>query len=151
MAMPTRPQTVSWRLLAYAADFFEGIAGFMKERCKGFQDLPVKMAKSFLVEFGKNEIAIERYYDQANAGKSLLIAVNKPKKIVLQAGTESYITKRKKERKTSPIFFCRSVRGMLTAFFAWRIPAESSQSFCGRSCKSRLHRKSGGYRQFVPR
>ncbi|MBR2615966.1 MAG: DUF4838 domain-containing protein [Clostridia bacterium] len=89
MAMPTRPQTVSWRLLAYAADFFEGIAGFMKERCKGFQDLPVKMAKDFLVEFGKNEIAIERYYDQANAGKSLLIAVNKPKKIVLQAGTES--------------------------------------------------------------
>ncbi|MBR2634871.1 MAG: DUF4838 domain-containing protein [Clostridia bacterium] len=89
MAMPTRPQTVSWRLLGYAADFFEGIAAFMKEKCVGHSALPLQMAKEFLVEFGKNEIAIERYYDQANAGKSLLLAVKKPKKIVLQAGTEA--------------------------------------------------------------
>ncbi|MBR3837396.1 MAG: DUF4838 domain-containing protein [Clostridia bacterium] len=88
MKMPTRPQTVSWRLLGYAADFFEGFAGFMKERCVGHESLAYKMAYDFLYEFGKNEIAIERYYDQHNAGKSLIATVKKPTKIVLQPGTE---------------------------------------------------------------
>ncbi len=89
MEMPTRPQTVSWRLLNLSTEFFEGIAAFMKERCVGHDELALKLENDFLASFGKHEQAIERYYDQCNAAKSLHAIVRKPRVVVLQPGTET--------------------------------------------------------------
>ncbi len=89
MQMPTRPQTVSWRLLLKAIEFCEGIAAYMKEKCIGHDSLAYKMALEFFKEFGKHELEIERYYDQRLAYVALTRIVEKPKKVVLQTGTEN--------------------------------------------------------------
>lgn len=88
MQMPTRPQTVSWRLLLKHAEFCEKIAAYMKEKCVGHDALAYKMAVEALDDFGKHEVEIERYYDHHLAFKSLIRAVEKPSKIVLQMGNE---------------------------------------------------------------
>ncbi len=67
--MPTRPQTVSMRLLPFHADYIEGVAAFMKEKCLGNDMKAYEMATEFFLEYGKNEIAIERYYDHGLASK----------------------------------------------------------------------------------
>ena len=67
--MPTRPQTVSMRLLPFHADYIEGVAAFMKEKCLGNDMKAYEMATDFFLEYGKNEIAIERYYDHGLASK----------------------------------------------------------------------------------
>lgn len=86
--MPTRPQTISWRLLGKHAEFCDGVAEFMLEKCQGRDNLAYKKAEEFFDEFGRHEVEIERYYDQSLAAKSLMRIVKKTKKIVLQTGTE---------------------------------------------------------------
>ncbi len=88
MTMPTRPQTVSWRLLLKHAEFCQGLADFMKEKCVGHNALALEIAQEFFAEFGKYEIEIERYYDHYQATKSYIQIVAKPSKFVLQAGNE---------------------------------------------------------------
>ena len=68
LSMPTRPQTVSWRLLLRHAEYIEGIAEIMKEKCVGHENLARKKCADFFREFGKHEYEIERYFDQGLAG-----------------------------------------------------------------------------------
>ena len=88
LSMPTRPQTVSWRLLEKHAEFCEGLAEFMVEKCQGHEELAEELAEAFFDRFGKYEVEIERYYDHFMAKKSLLRIVKTKKKPVLQAGLE---------------------------------------------------------------
>ncbi|MBE6713141.1 MAG: DUF4838 domain-containing protein [Ruminococcaceae bacterium] len=88
MSMPTRPQTVSWRLLLKHAEYCIGIADFMKEKCLGHNAKALELAEEFFAEYGKYEIELERYYDHYLAAKSYLQMVRKPAKFVLQAGNE---------------------------------------------------------------
>ena len=88
LCMPTRPQTVSWRLLEKHAEFCEGLAEFMAEKCQGHEELAEELAEAFFDKFGKYEVEIERYYDHFMAKKSLIRIVKTKKKPVLQAGLE---------------------------------------------------------------
>ena len=88
LSMPTRPQTVSWRLLEKHAEFCEGLAEFMAEKCKGNEEAAEKLAEAFFDRFGKYEVEIERYYDHFMAKKSLFRIVEIDKQVVLQAGQE---------------------------------------------------------------
>jgi hypothetical protein len=63
--MPTRPQTVAYRLLMRYLDYCEGLADVMILKCLGADAEAVVRYASFLNEFGKYEIEIERYYDQS--------------------------------------------------------------------------------------
>lgn len=61
--MPYRVQTVSVRLLMKHAEYCRGLANALALKCVG-RDVAAKEAiEVFEDEFGKNEVAIERYYD----------------------------------------------------------------------------------------
>jgi len=86
-AMPTRPQTVSWRLLQYHAEYVEGIASFLLCKCKGDDTLAFQKWEAFFREFGRHEVAIERYYDQYLACASFhhCVHIRRPKNgLILQ-------------------------------------------------------------------
>jgi len=64
LAMPTRPQTVSWRLLNLHTEFCDSLAEFMIEKCMGNNDRAEEIFNEKLCkDFGKYEVEIERYYD----------------------------------------------------------------------------------------
>ena len=60
----TRPQTVSYQLLGHLADYIEGLYPFLREVALGNHACAAQLAKAFWADFGKREVAIERYYDQ---------------------------------------------------------------------------------------
>lgn len=87
--MPTRPQAISWQLLEKHAEFCDGFANVMYEKCQGNNSLAYRKAREFFDAFGRHEVEIERYYDQSMAAKSLLRMVRTEKTIVLQTGMEA--------------------------------------------------------------
>ncbi len=83
MALPTRPQTISWRLLGYHATYIELFADLLIAKCLG-QDIKTKEAYlKFEKEFGKFELEIERYYDQQNNFYALNGLVKDTKSIII--------------------------------------------------------------------
>ena len=62
--MDTRPQTVSYQLLLHLADYIEGLQTFLREKALGNDAAIADLENAFFAEFGKREVAIERYYDQ---------------------------------------------------------------------------------------
>jgi hypothetical protein len=69
--MPLRSQTVSYRLLRRYMQYCEGIAPSMILKAYGLGEEAARSFKAFLDDFGKYEIEIERYYDQAQMGQAL--------------------------------------------------------------------------------
>ena len=63
MVMPTRPQTVSMRLLLRHAEYIEGIASFMENVAQGNEKAALEQFEVFERAFGKYEFEIERYFD----------------------------------------------------------------------------------------
>ena len=63
--MPLRAQTVAYRLLAKYMEFCRGIAGALILKAYGAEEEAEKASKEFFRDFGKHEVAIERYYDQS--------------------------------------------------------------------------------------
>ena len=61
--MPIRVQTVAMRLLKLHAQYVQGLAKAMAIKAMGRDQEAKEAALSFFAEFGKNEVAIERYYD----------------------------------------------------------------------------------------
>ncbi len=59
----TRPQTVSYQLLSHLADYIEGLCPVLRETALGNNVAAAHLAKAFWEDFGKREVAIERYYD----------------------------------------------------------------------------------------
>ncbi|MBQ9920836.1 MAG: DUF4838 domain-containing protein, partial [Clostridia bacterium] len=66
-----RVQTVATRLLEKFFEYCEGIAAALIYKCMGEDKKANEMYFAFLREFGKYEVEIERYFDQALAAKSL--------------------------------------------------------------------------------
>ena len=71
MTMPTRPQTVSMRLLLRHAEYIEGIASFVEEQVRGNETAALEKFAAFAKQFGKHEFEIERYFDHYLAVHSL--------------------------------------------------------------------------------
>ena len=63
--MPLRAQTVAYRLLAKYLEFCRGIATPLILKAYGAGDEAERAEQEFFREFGKNEVATERYYDQS--------------------------------------------------------------------------------------
>ena len=60
---PTRPQTVSWRLLMRHAEYCDSLAEIVRHKALGHNFKAAELAKQFADDFGKYEIEMERYYD----------------------------------------------------------------------------------------
>ena len=66
--MPKRPQTVSYKLLSYFIDFVKLLAPALALKCVGEDEAANAKFVEMLLEFGKKEVYIEPYYDQALYG-----------------------------------------------------------------------------------
>ncbi len=83
MNMPTRPQTVSWRLLLRHAEYCDLWADILIAKAQGHNFRAQELAKEFTCIFGKYEIEIERYYDHSLACRVTEHITNAPKGIIL--------------------------------------------------------------------
>ena len=81
--MPTRPQTVSWRMLECHAQFCEKLAQIMTAKALGHNFKAVELAKEFYHELGKWEYEFEPYYDHCLACRVVEHKVGKPQKIII--------------------------------------------------------------------
>jgi len=82
--MPTRPQTVSWRLLRYHASYIELFSDLLLTKAQGHHFQAQEKQEYFKQEFGKWESEIERYYDQANTFYAMNDYVKDTKSIILE-------------------------------------------------------------------
>lgn len=69
--MPTRPQTVSMRLLYRHAEYCERLADLTIQQALGNKDAAMKQFEIFCDEFGRYEWELERYYDHGLAMQSI--------------------------------------------------------------------------------
>ena len=83
LTMPTRPQTISWRLLLRHAEYCELWGKLLWNKAMGFNFKAQELAKEFCHEFGKYELEIERYYDHSLACRVLEHITRKPQGIIL--------------------------------------------------------------------
>ena len=81
--MPYRPQTVSWRLLLLHAEYVEKWAQLMIEKALGNNYKALELAKAFCGDFGRHELAIQRYYDHSLACRVTEHITRKPQGIIL--------------------------------------------------------------------
>lgn len=81
---PTRPRTVSWRLLLRHAEYVESWARIMIEKARGNDEKASALAKAFCGEFGRYELEIERYYDHSLACRVLEHVTRRPKGIIIE-------------------------------------------------------------------
>lgn len=65
--MPMRVQTVAVRLMDKYAEYCRGLAGALAIKCLGKDAEAKEAALAFQKEFGKYEVALERYYDHTMA------------------------------------------------------------------------------------
>lgn len=69
--MPLRVQTVAVRLMMLHTEFVEKLAEVMAVKCLGKDEQAKEASKLFFDEFGKNELAWERYYDHKQMVQAL--------------------------------------------------------------------------------
>lgn len=88
LAMPTRPQTVSYRLLLRHAEYIIGLAACMAEKAKGNDEAALEKGFEFFHSFGRHEFEIERYFDQGLAFRTLHLALKQCDKVVGDAAIQ---------------------------------------------------------------
>ncbi len=81
MAMPTRPQTVSWRLLLHHTRWCDALAEALICKCKGDTEGAVQLWESSMSEIGKHDFETERYFDFGLAAASIHAILKKRPKI----------------------------------------------------------------------
>lgn len=83
MNMPTRPQTISWRLLLRHAEYCKLWAEILKEKSIGNNDRATALVADFCKVYGRHELEIERYYDHGLACRVLEHVTRKTEKIII--------------------------------------------------------------------
>lgn len=83
LSMPTRPQTVSWRLLLRHAEYCELWTQILIEKALGHNEQSIELSKQFCSTFGRYEIEMERYYDHSLACRVLEHITRNSLKIIL--------------------------------------------------------------------
>jgi len=81
--MPTRPQTVSWRLLIRHAEMVDRFADVLIAKATGKNYRAVELAKEYEREFGKYEWEIQRYYDHCLCCRVLEHITRRPQGIII--------------------------------------------------------------------
>ena len=84
--MPTRPQTVSYRLLERHAEYIEGTAEVFRQMALGHNHMAQERWEELRKDFGRYEVEIERYFDHFLALRSLRQKLNITAKPALQEG-----------------------------------------------------------------
>ena len=74
--MPTRPQTVAYRLLNRHAEYCERLAEIFIYKCQGFGKLALEMMDKFTADFGKYDYELERYLDFSCAISAIRVVVD---------------------------------------------------------------------------
>ena len=82
LTCPTRPQTISWRLLSFHAEYCKLYSEILIEKAMGRHFHAIELAKEFYDKMGAYEIAWERYYDHGLACRIIEHIISKPKKII---------------------------------------------------------------------
>ena len=77
MNMPTRAQTVSWRLLLRHTEWCERLAEVFIEKCQGRDKYAMELLLQLFDDFGKYDYELERYFDFELAAISMLGIVRK--------------------------------------------------------------------------
>lgn len=77
MLMPTRPQTIAWRILLRHTEYCEGLAEVIMEKCQGNDDVAWELLQQFLGEFGKHDYELERWFDFGLCANSISRALDK--------------------------------------------------------------------------
>ena len=83
MVMPTRAQTVCWRLLRRHTEWCEQLAEVFIEKCQGHNQEALEVFERFTKDFGKHDFELERYFDFGLAVKSFENILKKRPKIEL--------------------------------------------------------------------
>ena len=63
MLMPTRPQTISWRVILRHTEYCERLAEVMIEKCQGRNMEALDRLDQMKLDFGKYDYELERYFD----------------------------------------------------------------------------------------
>ena len=79
LLMPTRPQTISWRLLLRHCEYAVGVAETMALLAENKEPEADKYGRAFCEAFGAHEFELERYYDHYLASLCLLRRVDRTK------------------------------------------------------------------------
>jgi len=79
--MPTRAQTVAYRLLERHAEYCEKLAEVFIAKCQGFDKLAVEKMAAFAADFGRHDYELERYMDFGLAIRTLEVVANQMPKI----------------------------------------------------------------------
>jgi len=82
MMMPTRPQTVAWRILLRHTEYCEGLAAVMMEKCQGNNETAEWMLKQFLKDFGRHDFELERYLDFGQCADSIVRLFDKTRNVI---------------------------------------------------------------------
>ena len=83
LVMAYRPQTLSWRLLLHHAEYIEKWAQLMIAKAKGENYRAIALSKAFCGDFGRYELALQRYYDHSLACRVQEHITRKPQGIIL--------------------------------------------------------------------
>ncbi len=79
---PTRPQTISWRLLDFHAEYCKLLSEILVEKAMGRNFRAVELANTFFDKMGAYEIQWERYYDHGLACRVVEHIIRKPQKVI---------------------------------------------------------------------
>ena len=81
--LPTRPQSIAWRILLRHTQFCEGFAEIMIEKCQGRTKYALELFEAFKADFGKYDVEMERWLDYFLCMQSLYIMIKQLPKIEL--------------------------------------------------------------------
>ena len=81
--LPTRPQSIAWRLLLRHTEFCERFAEVLIEKCKGHNKYALELFTAFEKDFGKYDHELERWLDFGCCMESLYAMISKLPKIEL--------------------------------------------------------------------
>lgn len=81
--LPTRPQSIAWRILLRHTEYCERFAEIMSEKCKGHTKYALELYEAFKKDFGKYDIELERWLDFGCCMQSLYVLTKNLPKVEL--------------------------------------------------------------------
>lgn len=69
--MPNRVQQIYWRIIRLHADYCEGLAEVLIEKCLGNSACSHELFHKLMDEFGKNDLELDKYFDFGLAADSI--------------------------------------------------------------------------------
>ncbi len=83
---PTRPQTISWRLMELHGEYIARYGAILEQMCQGNKEQAGEMARQFVIDFGAHEFEAERYLDFYMAFRFVLYHVGITDPATVQPG-----------------------------------------------------------------